>query len=560
MTIFGTAAPARRPRTIASILLSASRLLYRTAHATGDRIYRVARSTGGPILRRFAHPFGRSRLVRLLRSGSAPQLFDEVVNFWRSYRVRYAPHPMGDFRIDRIDDISRYLAALEDLLRGAFGSGEKGRAKALPILEALISAKPSERTPLVLLAYWRLQQGQPELAYPLARKAASIDSRCLNAQWIVGQCLRARPDLPDVDQVDRDVFSRDFSDCFCPAPFTELITNPSGDVHTCCPLLLPVAIGNVYKDDWYSAWNSAASAEVRRSVHDGDFKYCSRSQCSYMRNNTLPKKAEITDPALRDIIDHRRVTIDTPPQVANLGHDATCNLSCPQCRTNLIVAKGPLVAQLKQANERFVKPMLRDLPHVIVTNSGDPFASRHYREFMKEISETNTPGLKSISLLTNGILFTAKEWDNFSNLHHLNIIVVVSIDAARADTYHEIRRRGDFQRLSANLKFISELRRSKKIGELHLRFAVQADNFEQMPDFVRWGQELDVDLVVFTQLANCGTYFPHEFALRSICDVNHPRHADLINVLGDPTFAWPRVFFDNLDGLRRQALETSWIH
>ncbi len=495
----------------------------------------------------------RDQIISQLRkSGPRSEVVPAVVNFYHRYRDRYDPHPMGGFRIDRISDISRHLSALEDLLQ----TFARKRADSLSMLEFITSAAPSERTPLVLLAFWLLEANETQTAHDLARKALTIDSRCMNAHWIVREALRQNPDIANVDKADVEVFARDFTDRFCPAPFSELITNPTGDVHTCCPLLLPVTIGNVYQHDWQAAWNSPSSAEVRRSIHDGDFKYCSRLQCHFMRSNTLPLKSEVVDPAMRDIIDNRRTIIDTPPSVANLGHDATCNLSCPQCRTELIVAKGPLVQQLKKANEEFVKPMLKNLPHVIITNSGDPFASRHYRDFMKEISQTNTPGLREITLLTNGVLLTPKEWANFSNLHHLKIHIVVSIDAARAETYLSIRRRGDFKRLSDNLTFISGLRLDNSVATFQMRFAVQAENFEQMPAFANWARELDVDTVVFTQLANCGSYSPDEFATRSVCDASHPRHSALLTVFRDPALAWARIDFDNLEALYREAQHT----
>jgi len=36
------------------------------------------------------------------------------------------------------------------------------------MMEALIDADAAERTPLILLAYWHLQQGNPDAALPLA--------------------------------------------------------------------------------------------------------------------------------------------------------------------------------------------------------------------------------------------------------------------------------------------------------------------------------------------------------------------------------------------------------
>jgi MoaA/NifB/PqqE/SkfB family radical SAM enzyme len=489
----------------------------------------------------------RVRLVAdLKRNGAIAEAVPSVVNFYHYCRTRYETHSLGDFKIEHINSISRHLSALEDLLVRAFGVGRE-RAK---MLDLIIALRPRERTPLVLLAFWRLEEGNTQSAYDLARRALAIDSRCLNAQWILGQAVRQEPHLANIDPSDNGIFTRDLSDRFCAAPFAELITNPTGDVHTCCPLLLPVTIGNVYEHSWHEAWNSPESIEVRRSIHDGDFKYCSRVHCHYLRSNTLPKKSEIADPAMREIVDQRKTKIDAPPKIANLGHDATCNLSCPQCRTELIVAKGDTIQKLKRANTEFVGPLLKDLPHVVITNSGDPFASRHYREFMKTIDPNGTPGLQEITLLTNGVLLTPREWDNFANIRHLKINIVISVDAAKPETYNSIRRRGDFERLRKNLAFVSELRRHNRIATFHMRFAVQTENFAEMPAFAEWARELNADVVAFTRLANCGTYSSEEFTARSICDIAHPRHNELISTLGNPSLRWERILFDNIDALR----------
>ena len=44
-----------------------------------------------------------------------------------------------------------------------------------------------------------------------------------------------------------------------------------------------------------------------------------------------------------------------------------------------------------------------------------------------------------------------------------------------------------------------------------MNFVVQRENYKEMPDFVRWGQELGVDEVFFTKILNWGTYTPEEF-------------------------------------------------
>ena len=46
---------------------------------------------------------------------------------------------------------------------------------------------------------------------------------------------------------------------------------------------------------------------------------------------------------------------------------------------------------------------------------------------------------------------------------------------------------------------------------MRFNFVVQKMNYKEMPDFVKWGLELDVDEVFFTKILNWGTYTDEEF-------------------------------------------------
>src|SRR2546423_13300825 len=105
---------------------------------------------------------------------------------------------------------------------------------------------------------------------------------------------------PELDALDYDL-----SDKFCPMPFTHFSTGFRGSVFACtCPAWVPFPIGNVVEAESADAiWNSEVVQEIRRSILDGDFGYCSRTQCSFITARKLPRKDEVTTPKLRAIID-----------------------------------------------------------------------------------------------------------------------------------------------------------------------------------------------------------------------------------------------------------------
>lgn len=447
-----------------------------------------------------------------------------------------------------------HLAAFTHLLHLAFGDDEAKRDALIESFLAFTRTEGGDRVPLLYVAGRRLAAQDWRGAVKVAQEALNSDSRCLLSQSIVSHALaQLGDDAKDIPGIPPS-FKIDLKERFCHIPFTTAAINPGGDVHQCCALMVPVRSGNIYADEnWDDIWNSEAAQEVRASIHDGSFRYCSRVHCHLMNSATLPKRHAVADPWLKSIIDNATIRMDGPIRSVDLGHDETCQLSCPQCRIHLLVAKGKERRRLEVAKDTVILPLLENVEEVIITNGGDPFASRHYRQILRAIDKDVHSNLESIILITNGLLFTEREWHEMENIHHLDIKVAVSIDAATVETYASVRRRGDFVRLRENLKFISGLRRDGKISEFEIRFVVQEENYREMPDFVALGQELNVDVVVFTKLANVGTYRQSEYAERAICEPEHPRHENVIKVLRAPIMRWNRIHFTNLEPLFLEA-------
>src|SRR5207237_6229545 len=127
-------------------------------------------------------------------------------------------------------------------------------------------------------------------------------------------------------------------------------------------------------------WNSTRAHEIRRSIIDDDYSYCSRTLCPVTMNNTLPHTEEVTAPRLRRIIEHHETVLDDGPRLIALGHDSSCNLACPSCRGGIVMADKEQNERLDRARDRVILPLLRDRQVGLhLTAWGDPFASRHYR-------------------------------------------------------------------------------------------------------------------------------------------------------------------------------------
>jgi molybdenum cofactor biosynthesis enzyme MoaA len=243
------------------------------------------------------------------------------------------------------------------------------------------------------------------------------------------------------------------------------------------------------------------------------------------------------------------------PRRVILSHDRSCNISCPSCRTRLILLGHEATDRLDQMVEASLLPLLGDAEDIKVTGSGDPFGSRHFRGVLKALC-TETPPRRRIQLHTNGLLANEKAWATLGLTGHVSS-VWVSIDAARPDTYAEVRRGGDFADLIPNLEFLGRLRQAGAIDSLRLDFVVQARNFAEMAEFADLADRVGADGVYFLRLRNWGHFTPDEFRAMDICDTAHPDHPRLLALLADPRLAAPRpglcVDFGSLAPLLRRA-------
>lgn len=151
-----------------------------------------------------------------------------------------------------------------------------------------------------------------------------------------------------------------------------------------------------------------------------------------------------------------------------------------------------------------------------LAGNGEVFLSKTYEEIWKNPIINNA---ETIRLLSNGMLFTPKKWEEFyKGKENSNIWVYISVDAATKETYEQIRRGGNFEVLLKNLKFISKLRKNNVIDYFRINFVVQRKNFREMEKFIELGIELGVDNVFFTKVLNWGTYSDEEFDEISMMD------------------------------------------
>lgn len=412
----------------------------------------------------------------------------------------------------------------------------------LELTDLLLEHRPDSRAALLAKAGLLLEAGDANGAIDASRRALNIQAVCKTAQEMLFDAYRLAREqgstAPELDAVDYDL-----SDKFCHLPFTHFSTGFQGDSFACsCPAWVPFPIGNVLTaKSADEVWNSDAAAEIRRSVLDGDFSYCSRTQCSFITARKLPRKSEIENPTYRAYIENHTTRIEELPEMVELNHDPTCNLACPSCRTEIVAAKSDEIDQYAEATEQVILPLLRKVNGLTyITGGGEALASKHFRSILRALNREEYPGLR-VYLITNGLLLTPRRWQEFPNLPEMLKIISVSVDAARPETYERLRRPGKWKTLRKNLDFLASLRRDNVIPYMGLNFVVQKDNFREMLEFVELADSLGADQVWFQRVTNYGAYDEATFADINVNSPLHPDHPELLEILRNPVFQRPSI-------------------
>ncbi len=137
-----------------------------------------------------------------------------------------------------------------------------------------------------------------------------------------------------------------------------------------------------------------------------------------------------------------------------------------------------------------IRPYLPEAQSVDFTGGGEPLLQPRLVEW---ITEAKSAGCET-GILTNGLLLKREIAQKMINVG-LDWICF-SIDSAVAETYEEIRKGSDFERVCESLANIADLRCVKKPKTM-INFVLMPMNFQEVEEIVRLADRLDVDQVNF---------------------------------------------------------------
>lgn len=280
----------------------------------------------------------------------------------------------------------------------------------------------------------------------------------------------------------RDARPTPHRDSVCNAPLTNLYFQADGRVAPCW-LYFPLRPPRWSPDRSIAdIWNGPELQKLRSAHREGRFiGRCSECEHDILNGNR----------PLAEAYDNPH-PIGEWPTMLELELSNHCNLECVMCN-------GLLSSRIRRNREdlppldvpyddTFVDQVADLLPHLheLRLNGGEPLLQPLVHRLGERIA-AERPDLR-VTVATNGTVLNTKVEQLLERCTiHLNI----SIDSLRPERYEAIRVHADFDALMANVVRFHRYCRERD-RTLCIMVNPMRDNWEEMPDFIRWCDERDL--------------------------------------------------------------------
>ena len=314
-----------------------------------------------------------------------------------------------------------------------------------------------------------------------------------------------------------------------------------GNVRMCgCAGWLPTVIGNLKENTLVSMLSSDTAREIRQSMIDGTFQYCNENLCGVMASNGLNDLSTVPPNVKKLLSDATQ--FEMPHHISFQG-DRTCNLSCPSCRPT-VLKNNELDVERNRELGSILRSNLFSIPSknkikLTVSTTGELFASPLLMSFVNSIPVEDFPNLE-LGIQTNGLL-VAQNWHKLGAMQNRVSLMCVTVDAARGDTYEQLRRGGKWTDIQKALKWISNKKHENGM-QFIVRMVVQYANYSEMLDFYHQSMELGADRVEYAKINYWGVMSQEEFKQKDVFDPEHKNYKQAQQAF-DQVKNLPNVFF-----------------
>jgi len=342
----------------------------------------------------------------------------------------------------------------------------------------------------------------------------------------------------------------------CLVPFTQFYANTGGECYSCCyDWTILGNAGWLKNNTIMDLWNGKKMQFIRKAILENKLeKVCNFKYCPVAKKNEIIKVdwpwGDDHFKAIIEQIHQGKTILETAPYIIGTASSGKCNLRCTMCVSHEDILK-PDEKFDELFYTKYLPEILPKLSRLQLAGNGEVLFNKNSRRFLQNLDASKYPSLK-IKLITNANLFTPKIWETIKHNNFEEIIV--SIDAARKDTYEKIRINGKWEVLLDNLIFISELRQQGRFNNYTISYVVLRSNYEEIKEFVQLGIDLSVDRILFQKVYGTAS-IKENFNLGQNIEIKKK----IGEILEDPIFRRPEVDTILIDEYRQPLVPSEKI-
>jgi len=270
---------------------------------------------------------------------------------------------------------------------------------------------------------------------------------------------------------------------FCPQPFTQLATLPTGKVTPCC-VLDNFPVGHIQDNRLEEIWNSEGMQQIRRELLTGEIKICKdnieKRQCHLWADHLLP------------YVD-LKVVQDGPIKRLYIQNNGRCNLECVMCSIWKMPNGNYNEERFWKSGKTEIFPYLKE----IVILGGEPFMQKDTYRLIDEITEASPDC--HFSFVTNAnYRFSRKIQQHLDKIQNLGRISI-SLDGVSKESFEKIRLKGNLELVMKTIQDIIQYRESRRERGLNefamqIQMAVQKDNYWDIKGVYEFGIKHDIEI------------------------------------------------------------------
>lgn len=260
---------------------------------------------------------------------------------------------------------------------------------------------------------------------------------------------------------------------------------------------MPVDNSGNYKDIYESALKEWGKQNYDRSI--GLLEESMR--LAEMSNDTF-----FVNKALNEIeIKQKKINLGSMPRVIHVTLTSRCNMRCPFCYLDRYASIWDLPARVCEE----IIDLFPYLQH-LTWQGGEAFLHSSFRKMI--LKSIDFPNIRQ-TLLTNGSFLDEGWLDLFLKIPKFTI--VISLESVKKETYEDLRKGGNFDRLKKNLRLINF--RSQNNGNkfnLLINIIVMKRNYLEIEEMINFAIENKFNHIILTPLyANGSEFYDKEYLL-----------------------------------------------